>query len=342
MPDSFSLIVKQNLMSKLTIHDIAKHAGVSTGTVSRALNGRFGVSAATRDRVLRVVNELGYVPDPGARQLAKGARTVIGITRFSETSLRNAYYTMLLDLIQEALVGAGYAVRILDTKDVARPGVAGMIVPGVYLADPRFEELRAHQRPFVVIGEMPPEYTWVEVDNRNGMRQAIEHLLGLGHTRIVHMTGSPIGQTAQLRLETYQNVMRDANLETSDNMILDGRFTQLGAYRAMQRALAQKLEFTAVACASDEMAFGVLAALEDAGLNVPNDISVTGFDDLPLDDNLEHLPLTTIHQPMRLIGHTAAQLMLELLEGAAPRGVLLPTHLVTRASTAMVRQTQTA
>jgi LacI family transcriptional regulator len=329
-------------MSKLTIHDIAKHAGVSTGTVSRALNGRFGVSAATRDRVLGVVSELGYVPDPDARQLAKGSRTVIGITRFSETSLRNAYYTLLLDLIQEALVGAGYAVRILDTKDVARPGVAGMIVPGVYLADPRFEELRSHQRPFVVIGEMPPEYTWVEVDNRNGMRQAVTHLLGLGHTRIVHMTGSPIGQTAQLRLETYQNVMTEATLETSDDMILDGRFTQLGAYRAMQRALAQKLEFTAVACASDEMAFGVLAALEDAGLNVPKDISVTGFDDLPLDDDHEHLPLTTVHQPMRLIGHTAAQLMLEMLEGAAPRGVLLPTNLVTRASTAQVRQPQTA
>ncbi len=288
------------------------------------------------------MNELGYVPDPGARQLAKGSRTVIGITRFSETSLRNPYYTLLLDLIQEALVGAGYAVRILNTKDIARPGVAGMIVPGVYLADPRFEELQSYNRPFVVIGEMPAEYTWVEVDNRSGMCQAIRHLLELGHTRIVHMTGSPIGQTAQLRLETYQKVMRDANLEPSPDMILDGKFTQLGAYRAMQRALAQKLEFSAVACASDEMAFGVIAALEDAGLNVPNDISVTGFDDLPLDDDLKTLPLTTVHQPMRLIGHTAAQLMLELLEGAAPRGVLLPVNLVVRASTARVRQPQLA
>jgi LacI family transcriptional regulator len=329
-------------MSKLTIHDIAKRVGVSTGTVSRALNGRFGVSAATRDRVLTVVNELGYVPDPGARQLAKGSRTVIGITRFSETSLRNPYYTLLLDLIQEALVGAGYAVRILNTKDIARPGVAGMIVPGVYLADPRFEELQSYNRPFVVIGEMLAEYTWVEVDNRSGMRQAITHLLELGHTRIAHMTGSPIGQTAQLRIETYQKVMKDANLEPSPELLLDGKFTQLGAYRAMQRALAQKLEFTAVACSSDEMAFGVLAALEDGGFNVPNDISVTGFDDLPLDDDLKSLPLTTVHQPMRLIGHTAAQLMLELLEGAAPRGVLLPTNLVVRASTARVRQPQLA
>jgi LacI family transcriptional regulator len=340
VPHHFDLF--QSFMSKLTIHDIAKHAGVSTGTVSRALNGRFGVSAATRDRVLAVVNEMGYVPDPGARQLAKGSRTVIGITRFSETSLRNPYYTLLLDLIQEALVGAGYAVRILNTKDIARPGVAGMIVPGVYLADPRFEELQSYNRPFVVIGEMPSEYTWVEVDNRSGMRQAITHLLGLGHTRIAHMTGSPIGQTAQLRIETYQNVMTEANLEIAPELLLDGKFTQLGAYRAMQRALAQKLEFSAIACSSDEMAFGVLAALEDAGLNVPNDISVTGFDDLPIDDDLKHLPLTTIHQPMRQIGHTAAQLMLELLEGAAPRGVLLPTNLVTRASTAEVRQTQLA
>jgi DNA-binding LacI/PurR family transcriptional regulator len=81
------------------------------------------------------------------------------------------------------------------------------------------------------------------------------------------------------------------------------------------------------------MALGVLAALEDAGLHVPNDISVTGFDDLPLDEDMKGVPLTTVHQPMRLIGHTAAQLMLELLEGADPRGVLLPVNLVTRAST---------
>ena len=330
-------------MSKLTIHDIAKRAGVSTGTVSRALNGRFGVSEITRERVLKVVSDLGYVPDPGARQLAKGSRTVIGITRFSETSLRNPYYTLLLDLIQEALVGAGYAVRILtNTHDVTRPGVAGVIVPGVYLADARLEELRIHNMPFVVIGEMPPEYTWVEIDNRSGMRQVIKHLLELGHTRIAHMTGAPIGQTAQLRLDTQREVMQAANLELPEELVLDGQFTQLGAYRAIQRALHQKLEFSAVACASDEMALGVLAALEDAGLHVPNDISVTGFDDLPLDEDMKGVPLTTVHQPMRLIGHTAAQLMLELLEGATPRGVLLPVNLVTRASTAVLRQIQVA
>ncbi len=321
-------------MSKLTIHDIAKRAGVSTGTVSRALNGRFGVSETTRERVLKVVNDLSYVPDPGARQLAKGSRTVIGITRFSETSLRNPYYTLLLDLIQEALVGAGYAVRILTNfNDIARLGVAGVIVPGVYLADARLEELQTHNMKFVVIGQMPPEYTWVEIDNRSGMRQVIKHLLELGHTRIAHMTGAPIGQTAQLRLDTHFETMQAANLELPEELILDGQFTQLGAYRAMQHALNQKLEFSAISCASDEMAIGVLAALEDAGLNVPNDISVTGFDDLPLDDDMKHIPLTTAHQPMRQLGHTAAQLMLEFLEGAEPRGVLLPVHLVTRAST---------
>jgi LacI family transcriptional regulator len=329
-------------MSKLTIHDIAKRAGVSTGTVSRALNGRFGVSEATRERVLAVVNELRYVPDPGARQLAKGSRTVIGITRFSETSLRNPYYTLLLDLIQEALVGAGYAVRILtNTHDVTRPGVAGVIVPGVYLADDRLEELQMHQMPFVVIGEMPAEYTWVEIDNRSGMRQIIEHLIAKGHSRIAHMTGAPIGQTAQLRLDTQRDTMTAAKLNFPEELILDGQFTQLGAYRTMQRALKQKLEFSAVSCASDEMALGVLAALEDAGLSVPNDISVTGFDDLPLDDDMKHVALTTVHQPMRLIGHTAAQLMLELLEGAAPRGVLLPVNLVTRDSTASAKLHQT-
>ena len=335
-----------NPVTKPTIFEVARVAGVSTGTVSRALNNRVGVNVDTRARVLEVIEQLGYVPDIGARQLARRSRTVIGIARFTNNSLRNPYYTLLVDLIQEALVDAGYVVRILENDD---PGhCAGVIVPGVHLSDSRPEELRRRKIPFVVISDAEniEHDAWVEVDNRFGMRQVMQHLIGLGHKRIAHLTGGPIdqtaqmqletfGQTAQVRLETYRRVLEESGLEYDPTLILDGQFSELGGYRAVTQSLEAGLEFTALACASDEMALGAMQALEDRSLRIPQDISVTGFDDLPLEPVRSRL--TTVHQPLRLLGHTAATIMLELLEGKPARGQLLPVRLVVRSSSGPVR-----
>jgi LacI family transcriptional regulator len=323
-------------MIKPTIFEVARVAGVSTGTVSRALNNRAGVNVDTRAKVLEVVEQLGYVPDIGARQLARRSRTVIGITRFTNNSLRNPYYTLLVDLIQEALVDGGYVVRILENDD---PGhCAGVIVPGVHLSDSRPEELRRRKIPFVVISDADniEHDAWVEVDNRYGMRQVVQHLIGLGHRRIAHLTGGPIGQTAQVRLQTYLTALEESGLEHDPQLLLDGQFTELGAYRSVTQALEAGLTFTALACASDEMALGAMQALEDRGLRIPEDVSVTGFDDLPLEPVRSRL--TTVHQPLRLLGHTAATIMLELLEGKPARGQLLPVRLVVRSSSGPVRQ----
>jgi LacI family transcriptional regulator len=322
-------------MTKPTIFEVARVAGVSTGTVSRALNNRTGVNVGTRAKVLEVVEQLGYVPDIGARQLARRSRTVIGITRFTSNSLRNPYYTLLVDLIQEALVDAGYVVRILENDE---PGhCAGVIVPGVHLSDSRPEELRRRKIPFVVISDADDieHDAWVEVDNRHGMRQVMSHLIDLGHRRIAHLTGGPIGQTAQVRLQTYRTMLEESDLEFDPAFVLDGQFTELGGYRAINQALAAGSDFTALACASDEMALGAMQALEDRGLRIPADISVTGFDDLPLESVRSRL--TTVHQPLRLLGHTAATIMLELLEGKPARGQLLPVRLVVRSSSGPVR-----
>jgi DNA-binding LacI/PurR family transcriptional regulator len=168
----------------------------------------------------------------------------------------------------------------------------------------------------------------------------------LGHRRIAHLTGGPIdqtapmyletfGQTAQVRLEAYRMVLEDSGLKFDPELVLDGQFSELGAYRAITRSLEAGLDFTALACASDEMALGAMQALEDRGLRIPEDISVTGFDDLPLEPVRSRL--TTVHQPLRLLGHTAATIMLELLEGKPARGQLLPVRLVVRSSSGPVR-----
>lgn len=316
---------------KLTIHDIAKAAGVSTGTVSRALNGRSGVNPQTKQRILELVRELGYVPDVGARQLARGATSVIGITRYADTSLRNPYYTLLVDAIQAALLGSGYGVHILGSDaELEDRQFAGVIVAGVRLRDTRLEHLQlSGHTPFVAIsaGAGHDDLASVELDNRAGMLTVIAHLVRQGHTKIAHMTGHPIGRDAQARLEAYREGLQAAGLEFE--CVLDGGFTELGAYRAMQRVLRDGVEFTALTCASDEMALGVLQALEDHGRRVPEDMAVTGFDDLPL-ETFQSARLTTVHQPLLEIGQAAAQLLLEQLSGGSPRSVMFTPRLIVR------------
>ncbi len=321
---------------KLTIHDIAKAAGVSTGTVSRALNDRAGVNPETRNSILALVAQLGYRPDVGARQLARGTRSVVGITRFSDNSLRNPYYTLLLDAIQTALLDSGYAVHIVrNDSELFQGQFAGIIIPGVHIADSRPNELRRLNIPVAVIGLGAPQshIASVELENRFGMLEVMRHLIALGHTRIAHLTGTPIGVDAQARLDAYKDGLSQAGVAFDAKLILDGRFTELGAYRAIGTTLKQKPEFTALVCASDEMALGAIQAIEDAGLRVPQDISVTGFDDLQL-EAFQRAALTSVHQPLERIGREAATLLLEQIEGKKPRCVLIYPELMVRGTTA--------
>ncbi len=320
---------------KLTIHDIAKAAGVSTGTISRALNGRAGVNAETRAHVLDVVAKLGYVPDLGARQLARGTRSVVGITRFSDNSLRNPYYTLLLDAIQGALLDSGYAVHVIrNDTELLEGKLAGIIIPGIHLADSRPHELRQRNIPYAVIGLGSPQenIASVELENRFGMLEITRHVIRLGHRKMLHLTGTPIGVDAHARLEAFKEGLAEAGIAFQASMVLDGRFTELGAYRIVQKAIRENQEFTAILCASDEMALGALQAVQDAGLRVPQDISITGFDDLPL-ESMQQAHLTTVHQPLERIGREVATLLLEQIEGSAPRCVLVHPELVVRTST---------
>jgi LacI family transcriptional regulator len=323
-------------VEKMTIHDVAKAAGVSTGTVSRALNDRAGVNAETRKHVLEVVAKMGYVPDIGARQLARGSRSVVAITRYSDTSLRNPYYTLLVDEIQQALMGSGYAVHIVrNDTELFGSNIAGAIIPGLHIQDLRPIELRERQIPFVAISLGHPQVglASVELENRPGMLEMMQHLLELGHTRIAHMTGSPIGQDANARLEAYKEALARANIAFDATLVLDGQFTELGAYRVATKAVKNGLPFTALACASDEMAIGAIQAFQDAGLRVPEDVSVTGFDDLPL-ESFQTAQLTTVRQPLDIVGREAAALLLEQVDGGDTRTVMVRPNLIIRSTTA--------
>jgi LacI family transcriptional regulator len=325
---------KAKPMPKLTIIEIAQLAGVSIGTVSRALNGRPGISQKTRTAIMEIVKQTGFAPNVSARRLVQGTRQLVGVAPFSQVSVRSPYYAYLLDGIQERLYQKGFVARVLDTNDAqALRECSGFIVPGIHLDDPRVKALQKRGMPVVVVGRSDGNVSWVDADSDDGIRVAMEHLIKLGHRQIAHLTGSPIGQSTQVRLERYRSSLEAANLKYDPSLVFDGGFTDLGAYRAVREVLERSLElpFTAINAASDEMAIGAILAITDLGLQVPRDICVTGFDDLPL-AKLSNPPLTTVRQPIREAGHIAADLLLKQFEGLSPQQLILPVELIVRSS----------
>lgn len=317
-------------MAKVTIQEVARNAGVSKGTISRVLNSRDGVNPETRALVLGVMERMGYVPDPQARQLARRGRHVIGLALDADERRGSTYYGILRDALEERFSSEGYSTQIQRENQIATD-LDGVILLGVHLDDPRPLELTRLKVPFAMVGRSLERQSWVDVDNHGGLAAAVKHLLNLGHKNIAFLGGAHTGQASIQRLEGYRSTIQNAGLELKKNLLWDGDFTELGGYRAVRRALQAGLEFSAIAAASDEMAIGAIAALEDAGQRVPWDVSVTGFDDLPIAAKLK---LTTVRQPIFEVGTRAAELLLERMSGKSPTSDLISTTLLVRQSTA--------
>lgn len=315
-----------------TIQDVAQAAGVSTGTVSRVLNGRPGVKAATKAAVLQVVARLEYRPDSAARQLSGGRAKRIGFHVAAGSGRFSPFYMLFMEGLICGFQGEGYRLEDLPSRPDGLPAGLGngMVLFGVHDDDARIPYLKARGVPFVLEGHALGE-RWVRADDYGGARQATEHLLRLGHTRILHLTGDPVGQAAFDRARGYRDALTAQDVPALEPV--DGRFSTLEAYRAVRRVLAAGEDFTAIFAASDEMARGAIAALEDAGLNVPRDISVVGFDDLPEIGE----GLTTVRQDIGVVAATAVTLLKEGLEGQPVRHQVIPVQLVVRGTTARRR-----
>jgi LacI family transcriptional regulator len=323
-------------MAKVTIQEVARAAGVSKGTVSRVLNARDGVNGETRTSVLDVMTQLGYVPDPGARNLARRGKHVIGLSLDGDERRGNTYYGILRDALESRFSSEGYSTRIFSGYDPAllEAESDGVILLGVHLDDSRPSQLEARKVPFVMVGhslEHAEKAPWVDVDNISGLLEAVRHLTKLGHKRIAHLTGASTGQASRQRIEGYRKGMLESHLKIDNQLVWDGEFTEVGGYRAVRRALAAKLEFSAIAAASDEMAFGAIMALEDEGLRIPWDVSVTGFDDLPSAAVFKPA-LTTVRQDITSVGERASEMLLESMAGKKVASSLVPVKLIVRAS----------
>lgn len=315
---------------KMTIRDIARLANVSTGTVSRVLNGRPGVSPKTREAVLRVIQDLAYAPSPAARELV-GRPSSVGVLLDPGVRRYTPYFSLLLTSLARALAQEG--LRVVETPTDPRglplEPAQGYILLGAHDHDPRIEHLKAAGQAFVLIGAYPGVFC-VAPDDEDGAYQATRHLLELGHREILHLTGHPHRQAGRERLRGYRRALEEAGVAFREELVLDGDFDTLTAYRVLRRAWEGGLRWSAVFAASDEMALGAKAALEDLGLRVPQDVSLVGYDDLPeLGQGL-----TTVRQDIPSIAQKAVELLRLAQAGEPPRGLRVPVHLVVRGTTA--------
>jgi DNA-binding LacI/PurR family transcriptional regulator len=328
-----------------TSADVAARAGVSRTTVSFVLNGRdVAISSATRERVIDAARQLGYHPHAPARQLAGGTSQTIGLV------LRQSPEQVAGDpLLAETLRGmtaaarlAGYRVIVeaLEPKggryaDLLRSGRAdGLVVSGPRVDDPDLRDIVRDGFPVVLQGSLPGlDVASVDVDNIAGAKHAVEHLISLGHRRIGCVTNAPLAYTAASeRLEGYRAALREAEIEPHPDWVVEAAFDAESGHRAMAALLA-RAELDAVFVASDVVAFGALGALRATHRRVPHDISVVGFDDIPLAAFLDP-PLTTVRLPAYELGRAVGTALLDrIATPAAPRRTLLPTELVVREST---------
>ncbi|KUN79043.1 LacI family transcriptional regulator [Streptomyces bungoensis] len=329
----------------VSITDVARAAGVSASTVSRALRGRPGVSDPVRAQIEAVAAELGYTASQSASSLASGRTRTIGVI---VPYVGRWFFGTVVDASERVFSAAGYDVLLYNLgspetrkRFFTRLPVRKRVDALLSLLIPDEEEaaaLRSLDIPLaVIVGGARDGFSVVGIDDHAGATSAVRHLVNLGHRRIGMLSGAsePLHWTTPIeRRQAYLDVLADAGLPYDPALEADGGYSVEGGERAMTELLAGRSRPTAVFAQSDEMAMGALRALRRHRLKVPDDVSVIGFDDHEL---AEVIGLTTIAQPVAGQGEEAARLLLRQLDepGAAPpRQVQMPIHLVLRETTA--------
>jgi len=329
----------------LHIADIARLAGVSIGTVSRALNSQGRIAPATRERILRIVEETGYVRNASALSLV-GRRT--GIVEVVVTAVIDEYVGGVILGINQALGPAGYSMLLrIGVPDEGRERYyAGHLSrgtsDGALLIVPKYVDdgapARRYERgyPLVVVDHRGGDLTVPSVGARHyeGARQAAEHLLALGHTRVAIITGDLSEHSGRQRLRGYRDALAEAGAPPSDDDIAVGDYSPRSGTEAMRALLRRPARPSAVCASNDHMARAALDVIRETGLSVPRDISLVGFDDFPF-AAVTTPPLTTVRQPLDRIGRVAAMMLRDLIDGRALAEpcIRLPTTLVVRSTT---------
>jgi LacI family transcriptional regulator len=329
----------------MNIAEIAKRARVSTATVSRTLNQNGPVRAETARRVWRVAEELNYFPNSHARALVSGRSRLLGLI---VSDITNPFFPELVRRFESLAMERQYDLILTSTdyqtermtvclRRMLERKVDGVALMTSEMDEGLIEELSRRGVPlvFMDVGQVGPRMSHVAMDYAGGIRQAVDHIVGLGHRRIAFISGPLELKSARTRRDAFIARMRKHSLAVDKALVREATHTAEGGQQAMEALLKVSRRPTAVVCSNDWTAIGALHAIDAARLRVPEDISVVGFDDIPL-ASYTRPPLTTVRMSAAEIGSTAFDALFHLIDGKDRKGTLLhvPTKLIVRESTA--------
>lgn len=333
-------------MGNITMAYIARIAGVSKSTVSRALSDDPRVNEKTRKKIKKIAEELDYKPNKVAQALATNNTNVIGVILPQvPRSVADPFFLEFLQGIGEVAIAEGYSLTLPNIarnrlEDLAancnNNKVDGVILTEPAFNDPRIKYFRKEQIPFVFLGNPmdKDDICWVETDNESGAFQAVKYLIESGHSRIATITGPLELVAGKYRYYGYKKALKEKGIKISSDLIVSADFTQQGAYRATIELLNRTRDFTAIFVANDLMAIGVIRALKDNNISIPDQVAVMGYDGIQIGEYIDP-PLSTIKLPSNKMGKVAMEILLGLIKGNSvkKKHILLPPELVIRKST---------
>ncbi len=332
----------------MDIAHVAQRAKVSTATVSRVLNGFPGVRAATLARVQRAIAEMNYVPNPNARGLRAGRTRLLGLV---VSDVKNPFFPELIDSFESLAADRGVEVIFTHTnydpqrlqrciQRMVERSVDGIAVMTSEVDEAALEQAARKSVPVVLMnqGKLAASYLNVAVEYTTGFCEALDHLLALGHRDIGFIAGPPNLHSAQSRLNAFKAALRSHGLVVRAEWVANGDLRVEGGRAAMERLLSRRTRPTAVLASNDLMAVGALQAARNARISIPGDLSLIGFDDLPIASMVDP-PLSTIRHPRSEVATAAFDLLWNALQGIKPsKFPKLHPHLVIRGSTASPKE----
>jgi DNA-binding LacI/PurR family transcriptional regulator len=333
----------------MDIREIAKRARVSTATVSRAINRVPTVNPQLAKRVWSVIEELGYYPNTQARALVSGRSRIFGLI---VSEITNPFFPEIVQVFETIAVQHRYEILLTSTANdpkrmessvrrMIERRVEGVAVMTFGMEEVLLEDLKLRKVPlvFVDVGPPRPRVSNIRIDYLNGIRQAVQHLAALRHDKIAFITGPLRLKSAMARKQAFLRSMQEIGLESNPDLIIEGDHTMEGGMAAFTRLLAGQVQPTAVLCSNDMTAIGVMRESHDAGISIPNDLSVIGFDDIRLAQFVLP-PLTSVQMSQAELARLAFNALMSEVEREtpAPNGTeyLLKTNLVLRESTSLI------
>ena len=324
----------------VTIQDVAKTAGVSVSTVSRVLNGKVDVASETQDRILSVIDDLGYTTNLAARSMRSRKKNLVGLIM---PDIAYPFAIEVMKGVNRAIADSEFDLLLYTTGDVRKSGRAfheqkyvslltNSISDGVVIVAPVAGEFNI-DAPIVSIDPLAsnPNFPAVHATNYQGAVDAMEYLLGLGHKRIGYISGRAELESSNRRLMGYCDALKNAGIAVDEELIASGDYTTVTGVNGARRLLALERPPTVIFASNDQMAMGVYQVAEEMGLRIPEDLSVAGFDNIP---ESKYMGLTTVDQFISEMGFVATQMLIKLINGTAleDQTYRMHTKLIVRSS----------